>query len=346
MSQKRLFLMVLFSFGFFTCLVQADYDDSALPYVVHQRNITTTAANSQWGCIPENAANGVGLDATGTTHGTWYQSMWQGGPSGDPLAPNPAGHEGTYWIQFAFDKLYQLTTMWVWNWNAASTGDTRSGMNHVTIEYSTGDPNEWIVLSDDYQFPQAPNSGDPLYAGSDTYIGFAGPDFAGAEAKLVLITVHPFSPLEEESGNWLAPYSDVGVAEVRFYIDPCSVETTTLTMEANPAYVTSITPTPGPHEVMLDSTVPIKADRYVNCPTVQVFDHWEGAGVVDPCAVETGVIITGPTMVTAVYTDGRQCPDECHVPPAGDANIDCEVNLDDFMLLAKNWLSCKAPECD
>ncbi len=41
-----------------------------------------------------------------------------------------------------------------------------------------------------------------------------------------------------------------------------------------------------------------------------------------------------------------RCGDLDHPYPAGDANQDCYVNLEDVAILATNWLSCSAPECD
>ena len=41
-----------------------------------------------------------------------------------------------------------------------------------------------------------------------------------------------------------------------------------------------------------------------------------------------------------------RCGDLDHPYPAGDANQDCYVNLEDVAILATNWLTCSAPECD
>ncbi|MBI3850424.1 MAG: alpha-galactosidase [Verrucomicrobia bacterium] len=186
------------------------FDDSSLADVVHSKNITGTSGDSQWGFVAQGTCNGAGLDfGTGLRHGTGLKDMWLGSAGGG-AAPHPGTAKGANWIAYAFDKPYPLGKTWVWNWNNEGAGNA-TGLNHVTIEYSeTGgaDPGKWKKL-DDFQFKKA--TGAPKYA------GFAGPDFAGASAKYVVITVHPLTGDMATSGTWGA--GDCGLSEVRFYLN-------------------------------------------------------------------------------------------------------------------------------
>ena len=312
-----------------------------LPFdVIRPENITATASGSQWGFVEQNTINLSGLDpATLTMHDVSYSLMWNSPGDAGSANPNPGTVPAYNWIRFDFDRAYQLTTLWVWNFNGAE--NTGPGVRNCTIEYSalevpSADPNDWTLLGD-FEFAEAP--------GMPTYTGRAEADFAEALAQHVVNSIWPShvggGP---DSGDWGSPYSDQGLSEVRFFV--ADVLPTTLTIGANPAYVTSTIPAPGEYQVENGASVPINAQRYVNCPDVQVFDHWEGDGVAEPGEAETTVLMDGPRTVTAFYVDGRACPDECHVPPAGDVNIDCQVNLEDFGLMAGTWLACTSPDCD
>ena len=186
------------------------FDDSSLADVVHGKNITATSGDSQWGFIAQGTCNGSGLDfETGLRHRTVLKDMWLGS-AGAGAAPHSGTAEGANWIAYAFDKSYPLGKTWVWNWNNEGAG-AATGLNHVTIEYSvTGgvDPGEWKKLGE-FQFSKA--------TGAPRYPGFNGPDFAGAMAKYVIITVHPLTGDMATSGSWGA--GDCGLSEVRFYLD-------------------------------------------------------------------------------------------------------------------------------
>ncbi|MBI9017866.1 MAG: hypothetical protein JEZ07_11470 [Phycisphaerae bacterium] len=47
----------------------------------------------------------------------------------------------------------------------------------------------------------------------------------------------------------------------------------------------------------------------------------------------------------SVVSPEPRCGDLDHPYPAGDANFDCYVNLEDLAIMSANWLSCTAPEC-
>jgi len=119
----------------------------------------------------------------------------------------------------------------------------------------------------------------------------------------------------------------------------------TLTMQTEPADVNTVTPPPGEHEHAQGTTVDISAQRFVDCPDVYVFDHWEG-DVNDPNSANTTVFMDTDKTVTTVFIDGRQCGDECHPYPDGDLYRDCRVNFFDMAVFANNWLACTDPNCD
>ncbi len=118
-----------------------------------------------------------------------------------------------------------------------------------------------------------------------------------------------------------------------------------LTMQTEPPEVNTVTPLPGDNLYAQNVTANISAQRFVDCPNVYVFDHWEG-DVNDPNSANTTIIMDANETVTAVFVDDRQCGDECHPYPDGDTNEDCEVNFRDFALFAVQWLECTKPECD
>jgi len=111
----------------------------------------------------------------------------------EEINPNPNRSTG-HWILYDFGYNYELTSMYVWNYNVA--GYTNRGIKDVYIDYST-DGSTWTELSYT-QFQEAD--------GTNSYSGFYGPDFDGTIAKYVLITV---------VSNWGDP-SCSGLAEVRF----------------------------------------------------------------------------------------------------------------------------------
>lgn len=52
----------------------------------------------------------------------------------------------------------------------------------------------------------------------------------------------------------------------------------------------------------------------------------------------------GKYSISVLSPDPR-CGDLDHPYPLGDVNQDCKVNLEDFALMAANWLTCNSPVC-
>ncbi len=107
----------------------------------------------------------------------------------------------------------------------------------------------------------------------------------------------------------------------------------------------TVTPQKGIHSYAKNEVVSIRAERFVDCPYVYRFDHWEG-DVANPNSALTTIIMDSDKTVTAIFMDDRVCGDECHPYLTGDLNWDCEINLVDMSILANNWLGCTKPECD
>ena len=153
----------------------------------------------------------------------------------------------------------------------------------------------------------------------------------------------------EASSFYLQTEISTYAAEAGFWIDSTSgpgPDQYELTVQVDPcdpcALANSVTPAPGVYMYDSGAVVPLNADRYLNCPAVYEFDHWDGA-VVSPGSSSTTVNMTEDRVVTAVYADGRKCNDECRPYPVGDFTEDCYVALDDFSLLASEWMDCVDP---
>ena len=133
----------------------------------------------------ENTVNGSGLDEN-DLHGTTPETMWVATPvDADPV-----------WIQFAFDRVYKLHEMEVWNYNVLFELALGFGLKDVTVEYSA-DGEAWTTLGN-YEFAQG--TAQTGYAPNTTV------DFAGAAGQYVRLTVQT---------GW-GVLGQFGLSEVRF----------------------------------------------------------------------------------------------------------------------------------
>jgi len=149
--------------------------------------ITATASSSQDDNMgPQNTINGSGLNEM-DQHSTVATDMWLSG-AGD----------SSVWIQYAFDQVYVLHDMWVWNSNQLIESFIGLGAKRVTIETSI-DGEDWVALEDVPQFAQAPGAADYTY---DTVVSLGG-----VLAKYVRIWIH--------DGWGMMPQH--GLSEVRFF---------------------------------------------------------------------------------------------------------------------------------
>jgi hypothetical protein len=117
----------------------------------------------------------------------------------------------------------------------------------------------------------------------------------------------------------------------------------TIDVDPNDVGIDTVTPDVGTHS--RGGWVSIKAERFVNCPDVYTFDHWEGDAN-DPNLADTTVFMDSDKTITSVFVSTRQCGDECHPYPLGDIDKNCIVDFNDFGLFALSWLECTKPECD
>jgi len=159
------------------------------PFSYPLAGVTATASGSQPGMGPANTVNGSGLNAA-DEHSAELTQMWM------TDGARPA------WIQYEFDKVYQLDQMWVWNSNQLIEAFLGFGAKNVTIEYST-DGATWAQLEGVREFAQA--TGAPAYASNTTV------DFGGVMAQFVKLTIN---------SNWGGVAPQTGLSEVRFFYIP------------------------------------------------------------------------------------------------------------------------------
>ncbi|OHB62090.1 MAG: hypothetical protein A2Y76_00720 [Planctomycetes bacterium RBG_13_60_9] len=158
-------------------------------YAIPDVNATaSSSAKEEAG--PEKTIDGSGLNAD-DQHSTASADMWLSGP-GSPQ-----------WIQYAFDKVYKLDKMWVWNSNQTLESLFGFGAKDVLVQYSS-DGTTWTDLGN-LIFNQAPGSAD--------YVADIDVDFGGVPAKYVKLTI---------SSNWGEIFQQYSLSEVRFFYIPVS----------------------------------------------------------------------------------------------------------------------------
>ncbi len=150
--------------------------------------ITATASSAETGKGPEKTINGSGL--TNDLHGTDTKTMWISSKNG----PQPI------WIQYAFDRVYKLYELWIWNYNSEYESLVSFGFKDVTIEYSTNGT-DWTTLGD-FEFAQGPGAEE--YAHS-TVVNLGG--IAARQVKIVM------------NAGW-SVVNQYGLSEVRFFYTP------------------------------------------------------------------------------------------------------------------------------
>jgi len=147
-------------------------------------NATSSAAEG-----PVNMVNGSGLNAD-DQHSMETFDMWLGLSNGDEPV----------WIMYAFDRVYKLHEMLVWNYNEQFEPLLGIGLKNVTVEYSV-DGLDWTTLGD-AELAQATVSED--YTCNSTV------EFGGAAARYVRLTVN----------SCFGTTGQCGLSEVRFLYIP------------------------------------------------------------------------------------------------------------------------------
>jgi len=159
------------------------------PYAYPIQALTATASSSSSGATgPEKTIDGSGLDRF-DQHSNASTDMWL------------SDIEAQAWIQYEFDRPYNLHEMWVWNANQIAKSSVRVSAKDVSIEYSDDGIN-WVILEGASQFAQG--------TGATDYTANTIIDFGGVVARFVRITIH---------SAW-GPTSQYGLSELRFYAIP------------------------------------------------------------------------------------------------------------------------------
>jgi len=163
-----------------------------LAYPIAAESITATASSTNSVDEgPENTVNGSGLDAD-DLHSTDQGDMWL----------SDAADANTAWIQYEFDRVYELHQMWVWNHNTLLEPSFGLGIKEATIEYSV-DGADWMVLETTHEFAQG--------SGAAGYAANSPVDLSTLAAKYIKITAN---------SNWGGVANQFGLSEVRFSCIP------------------------------------------------------------------------------------------------------------------------------
>ena len=118
---------------------------------------------------PEKTIDGSGLNENGQ-HGVVAEDMW--------LTSPPAGE--TLYIEYAFDAVYKLHEMRVWNYNVQFELVLGFGLKDVTVEYSEN-ATDWMTLGD---VQLAQGTAATGYTANTTI------DFDGLAARYVRVNVN------------------------------------------------------------------------------------------------------------------------------------------------------------
>ena len=153
-----------------------------------------TASSFETGKDPNNTINNSGMN-TSDQHSTESSKMWLTAKS----TPGPV------WIQYAFDRVYKLTEMKVWNYNVDSEDLLGFGLKTVTLAYSA-DNVTWTTLGD-FELTQAPATAD--------YAGNTPTNLGGIAARYLRLDV---------KSNW-GTFAQYGLSEVRFFQTPAHART-------------------------------------------------------------------------------------------------------------------------
>jgi len=156
-------------------------------YPLPGTNMTATTSGNSANTSGTNTVNRSGLNED-DTHSVALRDMWLSDTN------QPA------WIEYAFDRVYRLDKMKVWNSNSELESLLGYGFKDVSIQYSE-DGETWNLFAET-QFEQAP--------GTDDYTGNDPLDLGYIAAKSVRLTAQ---------SNWGGvPFSSL--SEVRFYYVP------------------------------------------------------------------------------------------------------------------------------
>jgi hypothetical protein len=229
------------------------------PFAYPVEGVTVTSnTTSNAGEGPENIVNGSGLNELGE-HSTVASHMWLGSPVG----------EETPWLEFAFDRVYKLHEIQVWNYNVEFELVLGFGVKDMTVEYSE-DGVAWTALGD-VELAQGTAKSD--YTANTTI------DFGGLAVKSVRFTIN--------GGFGAIP--QYGLSEVQFlYV---------------PAHARYPEPADGATEVDVDAVLSWRAGR--EAASHEVYLSTDEAAVADGTAlvdtVDSASFAAGPLDLGTMY---------------------------------------------
>jgi hypothetical protein len=156
--------------------------------------VATTNAISDAGAGLERTVDGSGLNEL-DQHSTESADMWLGTPSGaDPVV-----------LDYAFDRVYKLHEMLVWNYNVVFEQVLGFGLKDITVEYSA-DGVEWVTLGE-VELAQA--------TAAEDYTANTAVAFGGVAAQYVRLTIN----------SAYGAVGQYGLSEVRFLQIPTFART-------------------------------------------------------------------------------------------------------------------------
>ncbi len=277
-------------------------------------NILVTTSSEVGGMSGTKTIDGSGLSAD-LLHDTNSINFWTTYHTVGGMTPSPSGSTGAAWIAYEFGKVYQLETMWVWNYNAdVLLSEQRGrGLKNVQIDYSSDGVN-WTRLMDganDYfVFPLAP--------GTDDYASDIKIDFGGLNVSYVVLT----APLVD--GNY--GYDDFyGLSEVRFKIPSDYATTPSPANLAQNVSGLNVLLSWMPGDSAVSHNVYFGSDFTDVQNATALFGDLNGSGYVDLIDIS---ILAGQWL---------------KFPPASsqywaDLNDDNYVDFDDLIIITQNWL--------
>jgi WD40 repeat protein len=171
-----------------------------------------------WNGAASNTVTGAGIDTfsgTGHSNDPYIKGFWWA--ENNPGA-NPRGGTvpGAHWIEYEFDHVYDLSKIWVWNFNERDhlgKNQRLFGIKDATIQVSrTGgsNPSDWTTV---FAGEIAPSRGEPAMPPSLRL------DLSDTQARYVVITAHNNhgdpGNIGEQKG--IDGRTVVGLSEVRFF---------------------------------------------------------------------------------------------------------------------------------
>lgn len=132
-----------------------------------------------------------------------HSTNWFDGWVSCAEAPNPNPiHGNSHWIMYDLKGLFKIEQSWFWNCN--DVNNLNNSIREAQVDFSV-DGTNWTT---------GPILTLSQASGLPTYEGEAGPDFAGIDARYILIT-----GIQNYGGDCMA------LSEVRFEAQPKNVET-------------------------------------------------------------------------------------------------------------------------